>query len=187
MAIFEFDAGPGFGRARQRMGKGTHGRTLDAMIATSGWRKASPNEALARVLAAGGAGRPAHVGARLCSETDMAAMALWSYSCRSRIIMAEDKTKIATLPGTWMLTVLRFCETEAARREAGSTGMRSAAEDLKLLNPSSRYQGSLPHNPSSTHAVVSSLEVQYLHAQQSQYLHMPSSHDHARHSSRRQH
>lgn len=26
------------------MGKGTHGRTLDAMIATSGWRKVLPNE-----------------------------------------------------------------------------------------------------------------------------------------------
>lgn len=30
--------------------------------------------------------------------------------------MAEDKTMIATLPGTDMLTTVRFCETEAGDR-----------------------------------------------------------------------
>lgn len=40
----------------------------------------------------------------------VSATVLWSYSCRPRTIMAEDKTKIATLAGTSMLTVVRFCD-----------------------------------------------------------------------------
>lgn len=63
----------------------------------------------------------------------MAAMALWSYSCRSRIIMAEDKTKIATLPGTRMLMILRFCETEAARREGWIHRHEICSGRFKLL------------------------------------------------------
>lgn len=54
-----------------------------------------------------------------------------------------------------MLTVLRFCETEAARREAGSTGMRSAAEDLSCPTPHGGTKVVYLINPSSTHAVPS--------------------------------
>lgn len=54
-----------------------------------------------------------------------------------------------------MLTVLRFCETEAARREAGSTGMRSAAEDLSCSTPHGGTKVVYLINPSSTHAVPS--------------------------------
>lgn len=66
-----------------------------------------------------------------------------------------------------MLTVLRFCETEAARREAGSTGMRSAAEDLSCSTPHGGTKVVYLINPSSTHTVVSSLEVHILRARSS--------------------